>query len=519
VLDTLMAAAAGGAAPALRQRLFADLGVLTAPPPPRSPPRLPPVTAPVMLVGASRVRDARSRSWKIDPVKQALAGRRARQRLVVAMAAAVSAVAALAYWDSARESAAALQDFAGEQATLASGLAVAARPRAAGVLPTNDGAELRAGLRSVERPNGLVIFLGRPGDPLLYATDGRRITSDRLARARDRGESVVRIPRDETAALGLAPRLALAGIAHAAGQAGGGWDIVAVASAQHERDREAWARRRLGLSVVTAAGLVLVFGGLAMRNQRSELVLERELAIAGLQQSRDERLQRASKAAVMGTLAMGVAHEIATPLGVIAARAEQMAPRVAHDERLSSGVAAILAQTDRIDQVIRGLLGLARGEAPAHERIDPRATIENAVGLVEHRFAKAGVGLRREVDPALPIVVGDPRLLEHAVVNLLLNACDACRSGGDVVIRGRRAGGEVEILVEDSGAGISLHDVGRALEPFFTTKAREGGTGLGLAIAHEIVTNHRGRLVFSPGEPRGTRAAIRLPPVDAVADV
>jgi len=145
--------------------------------------------------------------------------------------------------------------------------------------------------------------------------------------------------------------------------------------------------------------------------------------------------------------------------------------------------------------------------------------IENAVALVEHRFAKAGVDLRQEIDGALPAVVGDPRLLEHAVVNLLLNACDACRSGGDVLIRGRRDDAEIEILVEDSGAGISVSDVGRALEPFFTTKAREGGTGLGLAIAREIVANHRGRLVFTRGEPRGTRAAIRLPPVEAAANV
>src|SRR5262249_34888529 len=157
----------------------------------------------------------------------------------------------------------------------------------------------------------------------------------------------------------------------------------------------------------------------AMRNQRKELVLERELAIASLQQTRDERLQRASKAAVMGTLAMGVAHEISTPLGVIAARAEQMKPRVAGDERLAASVGAILSQTARIDQVVRGLLGLARGDAPSAQRIDPRDLIDNAVGLVEHRFAKAGVALAAtEIDPDAPAVIGDPRLLEHALVNL-----------------------------------------------------------------------------------------------------
>jgi signal transduction histidine kinase len=168
--------------------------------------------------------------------------------------------------------------------------------------------------------------------------------------------------------------------------------------------------------------------------------------------------------------------------------------------------------------VIRGLLGLARGDAPAALRIDPHELIDNAIGLVEHRFAKAGVALHREVDPDLPTVVGDPRLLEQAIVNLLLNACDACKNGGDACLRATTvSGGEVEIAIEDSGEGISLADVGRALEPFFTTKAREGGTGLGLAIAHEIVTSHRGRLVFSEAAPRGTRAAIVLPQAEEAA--
>ena len=79
--------------------------------------------------------------------------------------------------------------------------------------------------------------------------------------------------------------------------------------------------------------------------------------------------------------------------------------------------------------------------------------------------------------------------------------------------------GELEIAVEDTGTGISLADAGRALEPFFTTKGRDGGTGLGLAIAHEIVANHRGKLLFFNIEPRGTRAVILLPPAEECPDV
>ncbi len=443
-------------------------------------------------------------------------------RLIGAMVLIVAAIAALSYWDARRESDAALQDFADEQTTLARALAASFSSRVAGA---TTGAILSS-LRSVERAQALVLLARRAGagagagDGRLLTTSGGVVTSATVTDALAHGLAAARIPRDEASALGLPERTALAGLAHVdAGAAGaaGAWDIVAVATAERVRDREFWARRRSILSVFLAAGLVLAFGGLAMRNQRKELVLERELAVEALRRGRDERLERASRAAVMGTLAMGVAHEISTPLGVIAARAEQVAAKVDGDERLRASVAAILTQIDRIKQVIGGLLGLARGDAPSAERIEPARVIAEAVGLTEHRFGQSRVRLRSELDANLPVVLGDPRLLEHAVVNLLLNACDASRPDDEVTVRARRLDGDVEIAVEDVGSGISPADVGRALEPFFTTKPRGQGHGLGLAVAHEIVASHRGTLALASRAPRGTRASIRLPPAEGSA--
>ena len=437
-------------------------------------------------------------------------------RLMGAMVLIVAAIAAVSYWDARRESEAAFQDFADEQTTLARALAATFRARVAGAAPAGEAA-LLGGLRSIERERSLVLLARRAGDTRLRTTAGGVVSSTLVSNALDRGLGAVRIPREEAPAFGLPERTALAGLARVDAGAAGVWDIVAVATAERQRDREFWARRRSILSVFTAAGLVLAFGGLAMRTQRKELVLERELALEALRRGRDERLERASRAAVMGTLAMGVAHEIATPLGVIAARAEQVAAKVEGDERLSAGVRVILAQIDRIKQVIGGLLGLARGDAPSAERIEPARVIAEAVGLTEHRFGASGVRLRSDLDANLPAVLGDPRLLEHAVVNLLLNACDASRPDDEVTVRARRLEGGVEIAVEDVGSGISPADVGRALEPFFTTKPRGEGHGLGLALAREIVSSHRGTLALAPRSPRGTRAAIRLPPAEGGA--
>jgi signal transduction histidine kinase len=466
-----------------------------------------------MLVAATDVERVGLYHW--EPLVDVRKGRLRGKLLALAMVASVAAVAVLAYWDAARESTAALQDFAEEQRTIAAALGAALRARSELGSPIDQPGVLDD-LRSVERGRRLAIFLRRPGEDTLRSPDGGRVTSARLIDAINRGDAELRIPREEAAAFGLPARTALAGISRIDGRSGP-WDVVAIATAQRERDRQLSAHRRLMLSVFLAAGLVLAFGGAAMRLQRKELLLERELAVQDVRQRRDERLERANRAAAMGALAMGVAHEISTPLGVIAGRAEQMSPRVAADERLSGDVTAILSQVDRINLVIRGLLGLARGDAPLAERIDPRDLARNALGLVEHRFGQAGVRLRQSVAEDLPAISGDPRLLEQAVVNLLLNACDACKDSGEVVLDLRRRDAELEIAVEDSGAGISPSDAGRALEPLYTTKGREGGTGLGLAIAHEIVANHRGRLAFSAVEPRGTRAVIVVPAAEGEA--
>ena len=286
-----------------------------------------------MLLVASRAFG--SRPWSRD--EDALVGRKPLRhiRLIGAMTLTVAAIAALSYWDARRESDAALDDFAAEQATLARALAATWRARATSPAPPTE-ADLLTALRTVELGRSLVLLARRDGDERLRTTDGRTVTSARVVEALARGLPAVRIPREEAPAFGLHARTALAGLAHVDVPGAGGWDIVAVATAERQRDREVGARRRTMLSVFFAGGLVLAFGGLAMRNQRKELELERELAVEGLRRGRDERLERASRAAVMGTLAMGVAHEIATPLGVIAARAEQVAARVEGDERLAA---------------------------------------------------------------------------------------------------------------------------------------------------------------------------------------
>jgi signal transduction histidine kinase len=442
------------------------------------------------------------------------------------MALAITAVAVLAYWDSRRESRSALADFAKEQATLAQGLAaaVAGRARAFHGDPSTATSDLLVDVRSMERPSSLRLLLAAPGQDGLSTSRGSVVHDAAVERGLRDGVDWVRLDRDEATAFGLPRRTAVAGLATFAGPAGR-WGLVVATTALRERDREVRAQWRSVAGVLLASGLVLVFGGLAMRKQRKELELARELAINDLEREREEQLVQIDKLATMAALATGIAHEVSTPLGVIVGRAEQLLPKVAHDERAKKGLESIIEQGTRIGQVVRGFLNLARGESPALEHVNPGRVAVAAEELVEHRFEKAGVHLTVRLDRDLPDIACDPRLLEQVLINLLLNACDACERGGLVELSVRADSERVGFVVTDDGMGITPEAAARATEPFFTTKPIGQGTGLGLAIATEIVKHHGGRLTIVSrqqnhahcNDSRGTRASVELPAVKVTA--
>jgi signal transduction histidine kinase len=450
--------------------------------------------------------------------------------IVALTVVAVAALGAAAYWDERKEAAAALGDFAREQAALAR--EVAASLRSESERSGSSGADTaipRAGVRSafapIEEPGVIVAFLRVPGGLGLATSSSAVVHLPRLEAALDATPCSVdaltngtactlELSHDDSVRLGLPPRMGMAGLAAFATGDGRRGEVAVVATAERERDRERRAAARLVLSFLVSSGLVLALGLLALGKLRRELALAAELAVAEAVRARDDRLVRADKLATMGALATGIAHEVATPLGVIVGRAEQLTSRVSGDERAQRSVVAILEQAARIEQVIRAFLTLARGGTPSLEHTEPGELTKAAVDLVLHRFAQAGVSVSALSGAPVPLVACDRRLLEQALVNLLLNACDACSAGESVTIEVQFTGGQVAFIVIDDGAGITREAAARATEPFFTTKPEGKGTGLGLAIAREIVEHHRGTLTVAPRTGlRGTEARINLPPV------
>jgi signal transduction histidine kinase len=437
------------------------------------------------------------------------------------MFVAIAIVTSLAWWDEQREADAALRDLETEQSILASSLAAALRARLLLTVPMPEGRGVDPGVvatgllggdESIARPGELTVLLSAPRETSLHGIDGRVVTPPpSLRTALDTESHSVRLTRPEAAQVGLPARTAMAGLAYVDAGPLGRWGVAAVATAARERDREKRAMGRLLLGVGVASGLVLLFGGIAFRKQRRELALERELAVAEAQRAGEGALLRAQRIATMGTFAMGIAHEVATPLGVIVGRAEQLVGRAQDDERAVHGAQAILQQADRIQRIVRRFLDMARGGPPSLQEADPSEVARAATSSVEHRFARANVALRTDIPGTMPSIQCDRALLEQALVNLLLNACDACKAGEHVEVAAHADAERVTFVVTDDGVGITDENASRATEPFFTTKPDGQGTGLGLAIAAEIAKSHRGDLTVAHNAERGTRACIEIP--------
>jgi two-component system NtrC family sensor kinase len=441
-------------------------------------------------------------------------------RLWGAMIASVLLVAMVMFYDEQREFEMALEALRDEQSTLATAVAAdfEARLHRSGereAVPHDPESftqlvlSLIGGARKLEQPRSRLVLVDDPRTPWFVTASGTRVECDEVRRAIENASPEFTLSRTAAAQLGLPPRLAVAALRRIQ-DATGTWSVVIIASADRLRARERRAQLRFTLGVVAITALVGGFGGLALRDQRRKLAVARQLEISALQGERERLLAKADKMTTLAALASGIAHQVATPLGIIVARIEQVAPRLEHDPKAEAALSVVAEQVSRIQQVIRGVLSLSRGNRTTNVLARPDAILRSALEAVDHRLQQAGV--RVEVDLGQsdgPELQCDPPLLEQALVNLILNACEASHDGDMIEVRVERDAGQLRFVILDNGEGIREDIASGAREPFFSTKP--AGAGVGLAIASEIAAHHGGELILERRGPKGTRAVIALP--------
>jgi len=231
-----------------------------------------------------------------------------------------------------------------------------------------------------------------------------------------------------------------------------------------------------------------------------------------LERSREHLLQ-SEKWVLVGKLAAGMAHSIRNPLTSVKMRLFSLARTLELSETEKEDFEVISEEIAHIDTIVQNFLEFSRPPKLLMQQGSPSDVVDVAVQLLRHRFDSYGVRVEVKRAAPLPHVWLDPEQLKEALVNLLLNACEAMQEGGSIGVEEEERideSGErvVMIRVADTGPGIPKSIQEKVFQPFFSTK--EEGTGLGLSIACRIVEGHGGALSVRSEEGKGAVFCIVL---------
>lgn len=241
----------------------------------------------------------------------------------------------------------------------------------------------------------------------------------------------------------------------------------------------------------------------AMREMDQRLKLERQL-------------RHTEHLASVGRLAAGVAHEVGTPLNVIEVRAEQILQDLDDSrERRRRNATIILTQVERISNIVRQLLNLARPYNIQREVVDLNALISSTLETLETRLHPARVVV--EFEPGGEAYVsGDKELLRQVFINIVVNAIHAMPGGGRLRIDYGDVPAEkdgvrfIAARISDTGIGIEEENFPFLFDPFYTTKDVGGGVGLGLPVSRRIVEEHSGWIEAANNKDGGATFTVYL---------
>lgn len=236
---------------------------------------------------------------------------------------------------------------------------------------------------------------------------------------------------------------------------------------------------------------------------------------ADLQRQEITHLMRVS---TLGELSGAIAHEVNQPLTAILSNAQAALYLLEQDEpnlaEVRDALQDIVKEDSRAGSVIRRLRGLLKKDQTRSEFIDLNEMVDSAKALLRAELISRRVTIETDLATSRPIVHGDSVQLQQVLLNLIINSMDAMVSSPvsqrRVRVRTRDAlNGAVELLVSDSGCGISNVDGKRLFTPFYTTK--DHGLGLGLTICSSIIRKHGGTINLQNNEAGGATAKITLP--------
>jgi signal transduction histidine kinase len=205
-----------------------------------------------------------------------------------------------------------------------------------------------------------------------------------------------------------------------------------------------------------------------------------------------------------------VAHEVKNPLNAMVLQLEILKSKLeGTDASVEPQIETLSTEIRRLDRVVKTFLDFTRPVELRPAPTDLAELVREVFTLAEPQALENHVRLVLTPDGTLPRLEIDPDLMKQALLNLVLNGCQAMPAGGELRITPRALPQRVELEIADQGSGIPAEVRPRLFSLFFTTKP--GGTGVGLAMAYRIVQLHSGSLDFSSETNHGTTFRISLP--------
>ena len=237
-----------------------------------------------------------------------------------------------------------------------------------------------------------------------------------------------------------------------------------------------------------------------------------------LRESREEierlhrtQFSRAEHLATLGEMAAGLAHEIRNPLAGIAGVMEIVGRDLPPDSPAVEVLGEVRHEVLHINRIVSELLEIARPKPPVYQMGNLVAVAEHATLFARDQAAARNVTMEVVNDEPLPELEFDSGQIHQVLLNLLLNAVQACSEGGGVRVEFASDEKTVTVSVSDTGKGIAPAVLPNIFRPFFTTKGN--GTGLGLSLARRIVEDHGGRLEATSELGKGSCFTLTLPKI------
>jgi signal transduction histidine kinase len=233
----------------------------------------------------------------------------------------------------------------------------------------------------------------------------------------------------------------------------------------------------------------------------------------------ESTIQYSRKLAALSRLTAGVAHEIKNSLHAMIIHLELVkqdlggsGPRAEPVDRQAAieHVGIIATTVRRLDEMLQGLLKFTRPDELKLQEVALGSIVDSMMPIVAAEASKTGVEVSVDCPADLPMLRADPAMLQQALLNLALNACQAMPGGGRLRISGRAIRDRsVEIVVEDTGAGIAPEHLDKIFNLYFTT--RQGGSGIGLSMVYRTVQLHDGEIEAQSSPGKGTAFRVTLP--------